>query len=127
MRSALGLNPVGERWLFLKTDVPGDVQTIREDRIVPHRPTVTPPTGTVLELAGLLTSLDEFRRSSPAVAAELELFLTRQGHRYPEFAACNLIDKVSFTTLWLRSLISTLWLRSLISVRQARLRANPGR
>jgi hypothetical protein len=34
MRSALGLNPVGDRWLFLKTGVPGGVQAIREDRIL---------------------------------------------------------------------------------------------
>lgn len=34
MRSALGRNPVGERWLFLKTGVPGGVQAIREDRIL---------------------------------------------------------------------------------------------
>ncbi len=34
MRSALGLNPVGERWLFLKTGVPGGVQAVREDRIL---------------------------------------------------------------------------------------------
>jgi uncharacterized protein len=34
MRSALGLNPVGDRWLFLKTGVPGGVQAIREDRIM---------------------------------------------------------------------------------------------
>ena len=34
MRSALGLNPAGDRWLFLKTGVPGGVQAIREDRIL---------------------------------------------------------------------------------------------
>ena len=34
MRSALGLNPVGDRWLYLKTGIPGGVQALREDRIL---------------------------------------------------------------------------------------------
>ena len=34
MRSALGLNTVGDRWLFLKTGIPGGVQALREDRIL---------------------------------------------------------------------------------------------
>ena len=34
MRSALGLDPAGDRWLFLKTGVPVGVQAIREDRIL---------------------------------------------------------------------------------------------
>ena len=34
MRSALGLGPVGHRWVKLKTGIPGGVQAIREDRIL---------------------------------------------------------------------------------------------
>jgi hypothetical protein len=34
MRSALGLNPVGDRWIGLKTGIAGGVQAIREDRIL---------------------------------------------------------------------------------------------
>jgi integrase len=33
-RSALALNPVGDRWVKLKTGIPGGVQAIREDRIL---------------------------------------------------------------------------------------------
>jgi integrase len=34
MRSATGLGPAGDRWVKLKTGVPGGVQAIREDRIL---------------------------------------------------------------------------------------------
>jgi hypothetical protein len=34
MRSATGLGPPGERWVKLKTGIPGGVQAIREDRIL---------------------------------------------------------------------------------------------
>jgi hypothetical protein len=71
-----------------------------------HRPRTTLPTASVLELAQLLTDADEFLRSSPAVASELEHFLARRGHRFPGFAASNFIDDVSFTALWLRNLTS---------------------
>ena len=69
-----------------------------------HPPRVTLPASTALELARLLTGLDEFLRSSPAITAELELFLTWHGHGHPGFAAVNLIDDVSFTAFWLRGL-----------------------
>lgn len=62
------------------------------------------PASAAAGLAELLTEVDEFLRSGPAVAAELEQFLARRGRPYPGFAACNLIDAVSFTALRLRDL-----------------------
>jgi hypothetical protein len=69
-----------------------------------RRPRITLPAATVLDLAGLLTEVDEVLRSTPAVGRELEHFLERQGHRNPGFATGNFIDDVSFTVLWLRGL-----------------------
>jgi hypothetical protein len=69
-----------------------------------HLPRATLPGEATLDLAELLVSVDEFLRRSPPVAAELELFLARQGHRNPGFAASNFIEDVSFTALWLRHL-----------------------
>ena len=55
------------------------------------------------DLAGLLTTLDEFLRSSPDVAAELAVLLRNRGSRFPGFEAGNLIDELSFTALGYRS------------------------
>ncbi len=49
------------------------------------------------DLAGLLTTLDEFLRSSPDITAGLAVFLENRGSRFPGFDACNLIDELSFT------------------------------
>jgi hypothetical protein len=54
-------------------------------------------------LAALLTTIDEFLRSSPDVTAELAAFLGNRGSRFPGFEAGNLIDELSFTALGYRS------------------------
>jgi hypothetical protein len=54
-------------------------------------------------LAALLTTIDEFLRSSPNVTAGLAAFLGSRGSRFPEFEACNLIDELSFTALGYRT------------------------
>jgi hypothetical protein len=51
----------------------------------------------------LLTTIDEFLRSSPAVTAALTAFLGTRGSRFPGFEACNLIDELSFTALGFRN------------------------
>jgi hypothetical protein len=67
-------------------------------------PPITLPALTVIMLADLLTELDEFLRSGGTIAANLAGFLDRNGHSHPGFAACNLIDEVSFTAAHLRKL-----------------------
>ncbi len=52
--------------------------------------------------AAELTTLEEFVRSNPRIAAELAAFLASQGSRFPEFETGNLIDELSFTALALR-------------------------
>ncbi|MFI6883840.1 hypothetical protein [Streptosporangium canum] len=48
-------------------------------------------------LANLLGTLNEFLRSrNLGVLALLTRFMEQQGHPPPEFAACNLIDELSF-------------------------------
>jgi hypothetical protein len=54
-------------------------------------------------LAALLTTVDEFLRSSPAVTVDLAEFLRARGARFPGFEACNLIDELSFTALGYRN------------------------
>jgi hypothetical protein len=62
------------------------------------------PGGSTTELAGLLTTLDEFLRSSPQAAAVLAAFLASNGHPDPRYAGSLFIDEVSFTALRLRQL-----------------------
>ncbi len=64
--------------------------------------TVTMTAASAAELTALLTTLDEFVRSNPRIAAELAAFLASRGSRFPEFEASNLIDELSFTALGLR-------------------------
>jgi hypothetical protein len=54
-------------------------------------------------LTALLTMLDEFLRSSPAVTVGPAEFLRAREARFPGFEACNLIDELSFTALGYRS------------------------
>ena len=54
------------------------------------------------DLAALLTTFDEFLRSSPDITARLAEFLGNRGSRFPGFEACNLIDELSFTALGYR-------------------------
>lgn len=56
------------------------------------------------ELASLLARLDEFLRSGDPATSALTSYLAIRGEPRPGFAACNLIDEVSFTELWLRRL-----------------------
>lgn len=67
-------------------------------------PQTTLPAASVIELADLLTELDEFLRSGSIIAQELASFLARRGHSHPRFAVGNLIDELSFTALHLRNL-----------------------
>jgi hypothetical protein len=67
-------------------------------------PAITLPAAAVIQLADLLTELDEFLRSGGGVAEHLALFLAHHGHTHPGFAACNLIDEASFTAAHLRKL-----------------------
>lgn len=53
-------------------------------------------------LAALLTTVDEFLRSSPDITSGLAEFLGNRGSRFPGFEACNLIDELSFTALGYR-------------------------
>ena len=53
-------------------------------------------------LAALLTTVDEFLRSSPDITSRLAGFLQNRGSRFPGFEACNLIDELSFTALGYR-------------------------
>lgn len=49
-------------------------------------------------LADLLGKLDEFLRSRElGTLTLLTQFMEGRGHPHPEFAACNLIDELSFT------------------------------
>ncbi len=57
----------------------------------------------VASLAALLTTIDEFLRSSPDVTAGPAGFLRARGARFPRFEACNLVDELSFTALGYRS------------------------
>jgi hypothetical protein len=63
----------------------------------------TLPAVEAASLAALLTTIDEFLRSSPAVTAGLAEFLRARGARFPGFEACNLVDELSFTALGYRS------------------------
>jgi hypothetical protein len=63
---------------------------------------VTMTAASAADLAGLLTILDEFVRSSPRITDELAVFLASRGSRFPEFETGNLIDHLSFTALGLR-------------------------
>ena len=50
-------------------------------------------------LSALLTTLDEFLRSSPDITAGLAAFPGKRGSRLPGFEAFNLVDELSFTAL----------------------------
>ena len=67
-------------------------------------PQITLPAASVIQLADLLTELDEFLRSGGGVADHLAGFLAHRGHTHAGFAACNLIDEASFTAAHLRKL-----------------------
>jgi hypothetical protein len=68
------------------------------------RDTIAVRAASLAELAELLTGLDEFLRSGSAATTALTEHLASRSHAHPGFAACNLIDDVSFTALWLRGL-----------------------
>ena len=64
---------------------------------------ITLTTAEAASLTALLTTIDEFLRSSPAVTADLAEFLRTRGARFPGFEACNLIDELSFPALGYRN------------------------
>lgn len=67
-----------------------------------HEPTVTMTAAFADDLTALLTTLDDFVRSTPRIAAELAAFLVSRGSRLPDFETGNQIDELSFTALGLR-------------------------
>jgi hypothetical protein len=67
---------------------------------------ITLTTAEAAALTALLTTIDEFLRSGPAVTAGLTEFLRARGARFPGFEACNLIDELSFTALGYRNRIA---------------------
>jgi hypothetical protein len=69
--------------------------------------TITLTAAEAAGLTALLTTIDEFLRSSPAVTAGLAEFLRGRGSRFPGFEACNLIDELSFTALGYRSRLAS--------------------
>ncbi len=68
-----------------------------------RRTAITLTAAEAVGLAALLTTVDEFLRSSPAVIVGLAEFLRARGARFPGFEACNLIDELSFTALGYRN------------------------
>ena len=64
-----------------------------------HKTAVTLTAAEAAGLSALLTTLDEFLRSSPGVAAELTAFPGNRGSRFPGSEGGNLIDELSFTAL----------------------------
>ena len=62
--------------------------------------TIAIPARHLAELASLLARLDEFLRSGDPATS----YLVSCGEPRPGLDACNLIDEVSFTELWLRRL-----------------------
>lgn len=62
------------------------------------------PPESVAALARLLRELDEFLRNDGPATDDLASFLRQRGDRHPGFAACNLIDELSFTAASLHHL-----------------------
>jgi hypothetical protein len=65
---------------------------------------ITLPAITVIQLADLLTELDEFLRSGSTASDALAAYLASRGHLSPGYQVSLLIDDVSFTAAHLRSL-----------------------
>ena len=70
--------------------------------------TLALPAGSLSHLADLLGELDAFLRSGHPVGDQLTGFMRRHGHPHPGFAACNLIDDLSFTAFSYRRLADNL-------------------
>jgi hypothetical protein len=66
-------------------------------------PAIRLPAAQAADLAALLTTLDEFIRSSPRVTVELRRFLAGRGSRFPGHDASLLTDTLSFTALAFRT------------------------
>jgi len=66
------------------------------------------PVDSLSHLADLLGELDAFLRSGHPVTDQLTGFMRRRGHPHPGFAACNLIDDLSFTAFGYRRLADNL-------------------
>ena len=66
------------------------------------------PVDSLNHLADLLGELDAFLRSGHPVSDQLTEFMRRHGHPHPGFAACNLIDDLSFTAFSYRRLAGNL-------------------
>ena len=66
-------------------------------------PAIRLPAAQAADLTALLTTLDEFIRSSPRVTAELRRFLAGRGSRFPGHDASLLTDTLSFTALAFRA------------------------
>jgi hypothetical protein len=80
-----------------------------EDPEEPAEPeTFAFPVSSLSHLADLLGELDAFLRSGHPVTGQLTEFMRRRGHPHPGFAACNLIDDLSFTAFSYRRLAGNL-------------------
>ena len=80
-----------------------------EDLEEPAEPeTFAFPAGSLSHLADLLGELDAFLRSGHPVTGQLTEFMRHRGHPHPGFAACNLIDDLSFTAFSYRRLADNL-------------------
>jgi len=80
-----------------------------EDPEEPAEPeTFAFPVSSLSHLADLLGELDAFLRSGHPVTGQLTEFMRRRGHPHPGFAACNLIDDLSFTAFSYRRLADKL-------------------
>ena len=66
------------------------------------------PVDSLSHIADLLGELDAFLRSGHPVGDQLTGFMRRHGHPHPGFAACNLIDDLSFTAFSYRRLADNL-------------------
>lgn len=77
---------------------------IAGDNMNSDDPPILLPASSVADLAKLLTELDKFLRSDPAIGNALASFLALHGHVHPRFTAYNLVDDVSFTAARLRAL-----------------------
>jgi hypothetical protein len=70
--------------------------------------TIALPVDSLSHIADLLGQLDAFLRSGHPVGDQLTEFMRRHGHPHPGFAACNLIDDLSFTAFSYRRLADNL-------------------
>ena len=66
------------------------------------------PVDSLSHIADLLGELDAFLRSGHPAGDQLTEFMRRHGHPHPGFAACNLIDDLSFTAFSYRRLADNL-------------------